>query len=123
MAVEQATVDDIQTWFSDFDFDESDIKRANLLLQLSHSFIVQKLGRESLFNAACKGIQIQMVVRVWNNQNLLGQGGVGPENGTFPLGQYGLYFTFAEEALLNEIKKRVGFQVITATRNDRQYWF
>lgn len=122
MAAAQATPEEIGVWFSE-ELEAEETTRANLLLTTAYNFIIGKLGRESLFNEACKGIQLQMVVRVWNNQNLLGQGGVGPENGTFPLGQYGLYFTFAEEALLDGIKKKIGFQTITTVRNDRQYWF
>lgn len=123
MAATQATAEDIRIWFSEEEFEEDEQKRAELILKNAYSLIVLKLGKESLFNDACASIQLQMAVRVWNNQNLLSQGGVGPENGTFALGQYGLYLTFAEEALLSEIKKKVGFQTIRTVRNDMRGWW
>lgn len=122
MAAEQATAEDIRIWFSEDELDEDETKRANLILKNAYALITLKLGKESLFNAACASIQLQMAVRVWNNQNLLSQGGVGPENGTFALGQYGLYLTFAEEALINEIKRKVGLNTIRTVRNDGGAW-
>ena len=144
MPTPQATVEEIRIWFSmsrsEFynmeevynpetglpmpgddlsDHQEPTAKeRAEQLLKMAYTVIVQRLGSAALFNEYCASLQLQMVTRVWNNPNSMSQHGFGQENTTFANGGYGISLSPLEGEELDKVKAKRGFITVTTVRND-----
>lgn len=113
-----ATVDELRVFLQEEEFDALETERAEFLLRLAYVRVVNRLGRESLFNENCKGIQIQMVARVWENPTLVTQSTVGPESSAFGLGSLGLQLSLDEKQDIDRMIRRTGLRTIGTYRGD-----